>query len=71
MIIRLAKEVRELPEALGAEPDLTIDGESVSSYVPSEMLFCGGLPGLSDLVCCSMCGSVVTRVIEMNADYFC
>jgi len=47
VIIKLAKEVHELRErfqehsheALGAEPDLTIDGESVSSYVPPEMLF--------------------------------
>jgi len=46
-IIQLVKEVYELRErfqehshkALGAEPDLTIDGESVSSYVSPEQLF--------------------------------
>src|SRR5271157_1809030 len=47
VIIKLATEVHELREkfqehsheALGAEPDLTIDGESVFSYVATEMLF--------------------------------
>jgi len=47
VIIKLAKEVHELRErfqehsheALGAEPDLTIDGESLSSCLSPEQLF--------------------------------
>jgi len=38
-LVRLNKVTQGAPATLGAEPDLTIDGESVSSYVPPEMLF--------------------------------